>query len=164
LSHNINQRPWLAQFLVGLGIKNTNGKAVYHYKPEEYLRQDAWQVTKALILRVSDELKENGVGFLLVIVPGPDKKAIGNAQFDVDSEKPELALSEFLEESRIDYLPLSQKLQKYINHIGNTFMFVNNDWHWNTTGHVVVAGLIHNKLKEDKLVPIQAKKLSVKRN
>ncbi|MGH7790756.1 MAG: hypothetical protein ACREOB_00435 [Thermodesulfobacteriota bacterium] len=177
LSDKINERPWLAQFLLGLGIKNAKLKSIYDHKAERYLpnsyeRQNAWDVTKALILRVSKELKENGVGFLFVIVPEygqswvntPDKKAIKTAQFDSDSEKPEPVLSEFLEENGIDYLHLSPKLQQYVNHIGNTFIFVNNNWHWNATGHVLVAGLINNKLKEHKLVPTEAKKLSVKRN
>lgn len=131
------------------------------YPPEW---QSAWEVTKALILRISKELKENNIGFLTIVIPNHANVRLGSdfqskriiKTIKLDYEKPERILSRFLKESRINYLEFFSEFEKYFNNTGRRLNFrYKYDGHLDTNGHALVAELIYRKLKEDKLVPIE---------
>lgn len=179
LSDRINATPWLANFLWKIGIKESNTELLDEYKkngvPIYYFRyaeeyppewQNAWEVTEALIFKISKELKENKIGFLVVIIPNelefqPDiwSKILDEhpqwktLKFDI--KKPERILSKFLETSNIDYLLLRPEFEKYSKETGKVLHFHRiGDNHWNAEGHALAVELIYRKLKDDKLVPI----------
>lgn len=172
---------WLANFwwddlLWKIGIKKSNPELLvlnksnknetgipYYIFAEEYSPewQNAWEVTKALILRISKVLEENKIGLLVVVIPdecefGPDLwsrwcNTIRTIKFDL--EKPERILSEFLKEHRIDYLQLLPEFKKYTNDTSERLYFpYTYDNHWNASGHALAAELIYDKLKNDNLI------------
>jgi hypothetical protein len=128
--------------------------------------QNEWDVTKSLILRLADELRVSGTGFLVVIVPAEfefradkwDKVLHKNSRMrsiDFDVRKPERILTGFLEANGIDYLLLRPEFEEYVRETGKDLHFnQEGEIHWNSNGHAIAAQLIYGKLKEDyRLIP-----------
>jgi hypothetical protein len=176
LVERINEIPWLASILWKIGLEKYNPKPSETTKndifiddyvfSEEYSPEweNAWEVTKALILRISEELKENKIGFLVVIIPSeyelrPDfwdeyLKNYPSVTLEFDLEKPERILSDFLRSNNIDYLLLSPEFKEYTNNTGERLHWhYKYDGHWNANGHALAAQLIYKKLLDDNLVP-----------
>lgn len=175
LSDRAHKTPWLENSLRKLGILapelldksgeiRTSSSSPYarEYPPEW---ENAWEVTKGLILKLAKELEMSKIGFSVVVIPEerefrPDiqDKILENPQTKalLDIRKPERILSNFLEANNIDYLLLRPEFEKYTTGTGKRLHFpYKYENHWNANGHVFTAELIYKKLKEDKLVPIK---------
>jgi GDSL-like lipase/acylhydrolase family protein len=176
LSDRIKQTPWLANFLWEIGIKKSKPELPDKYKNEfpisyhtytaEYPPEweNAWKVTKALILKSAKELETDKIGFLVVVIPSelefrPDiwKKILDDhpqmKAIKFDLKKPERILSNFFETNKIDYLLLRPELEKYTKETGNRLHFpYEYEHHWNAQGHALAAELIYEKLRDDKLI------------
>jgi lysophospholipase L1-like esterase len=179
----IAQTPWLANFLWEIGIKNSTSALIdkskksektseipifwYDVYAEEYTSQwkEAWDITKALILRISRECKINKIGFLVVVIPDElefrsdkwDEILDKNPQMRTlkyDLRKPERILSNFFDANKIGYLLLRPGFEKYTKETGKDlhFHYRYDHLHWNAQGHTLTAELIYEKLKENKLV------------
>jgi len=175
LREKLSSRPALGHFFWTLGIINTeiterdkntarneldisSDCFVYaeEYPPEW---RNAWEVTKALLLRISKELDEKRIGFLVVIAPD-EKELRPNAgeqevcgKIKADLEKPERVLSKFLSESQIKYLQLVPEFRNYYALTGKTLHFpYGYEDHWNAEGHALAAKLIYRKLVDDKIL------------
>jgi len=178
IRNRIDRTPWLANLLWKIGAKKDKPLSleeyekrtilsdyvyVEEYPPDKIGRdwQDAWDVTKALILRISNELKENNIGFLVVAIPEPDRlasdscskeyAAVKSLKFDV--EKPERILSEFLGENNIDYLLLRPEFKRYAEASKKLYFPYSYERHFNVDGHALTATLIYKKLKYSDMVP-----------
>jgi hypothetical protein len=183
LIDRINGTPWLANFLWEIGVKKSRPELFdksekskirsrvlmdYDIYAEEYPPewQNAWEVTKGLILKLANELEINKIGLLVVIIPNEfefkpdrwDKILDKNPQMRTrrfDIKKPERILLNFLAANNIDYLLLRPEFEKYSKDTGKDLHFqASHDGHWNTNGHALAAELIYKKVKEDKLVPM----------
>jgi len=71
----------------------------------------------------------------------------------------ELFLRDFRSwKNKIDYLLLRPEFEKYSRETGKRLHFpYKYENHWNTEGHALAVQLIYNKLKDDKLIPIELK-------
>ena len=175
----INRVGWLANFLWEIGIKKSRPDSLeeyiiqriplnYYVYAEKYPHnklglewQDAWDVTKALILKISKELRANKIGFLVVVIPEGEtlvsdswKKeyaVVKSIQFD--AEKPERILSEFLGENNIDYLLLRPEFKRYTEAGERLYFPYDYEHHFNANGHALTADLIYKKLKDSNMVP-----------
>jgi hypothetical protein len=176
LEDRIKGTPWMANFLWKIGIKKSKPELHDKYKnefsifyrtyAEEYPPEweDAWEITKALILKLAGELEGDKIGFLVVVIPNEfefrsdiwDKILNENPQMKtikLDLRKPEHILSNFLEANKIDYLLLRPEFEKYSRETGKRLHFpYKYENHWNTEGHALAAQLIYDKLTENKLV------------
>jgi hypothetical protein len=168
----------LANFLWAIGIVESeikrpsnifdNNRGIFdlvyadRYSPEW---ENAWQITKALILQIAKELEVNQVNFLVVVIPSelefrPDQwnKILDSSPqmrtFDFDTTKPERMLDGFFKTNKIDYLMLRPEFERYSKESGRDLHFhYAYDNHWNSDGHRLAAEVIHNKLVKDHLVP-----------
>jgi lysophospholipase L1-like esterase len=183
----IAETPWLANFLWKIGIKNSTSALIdkskksesktseintlwYDVYSEDYTPewQEAWDVTKALILELKNELEMNKIRFLVVVIPDElefrhdkwDEILDKNPQMRTlkyDLRKPENILSNFFDANKIGYLLLRPEFQKYSKETGKDlhFHYSYDHLHWNAKGHALTAELIYRKLKDDKLVPVK---------
>jgi hypothetical protein len=175
LDYMIRQRPWLWKLLWRLGIMQSQpgllGKSkneipdyfqlyAQQYPPEW---QDAWDVTKSLILQLAKQLDMDKIGFLVVVIPDVIEfqsdmrdKILENPRMRtlIDLKKPEGILSNFLEANKIDYLLLRPDFEKYTKDSGKRLIFPPEyGYHFNADGHALTAQLIYKKLKSDGLLP-----------
>ncbi len=168
----INKTPWLGNLLWNLGIKESKpgllDKSKQNRVPTDYYIyaeenspewQNAWEVTKGLILKLYKELEVNKIGFMVVIIPNEfefrtdrwnnvlnELPEIKDLKFDL--KKPEHILVRFLEANNIDYLLLRPEFEKYTRESGKRLHFsYKYEQHWNIEGHALVAQLIYRKLK-----------------
>jgi len=167
--------PWLVNLLWEMGLtdsvnsfkKKDISKSYYLYA-EKYTPdwENAWAVTKALILKMAKELEMNKIRLLVVVISSevefrPDMwdKTLDEDPsmrlLEFDLKKPERILSSFLEANGIDYLLLRPGFEKYTKETGKDLHFhYVYDNHWNANGNAVAAQLVYSKLKDDKLVQI----------
>ena len=172
--YRIRNVPLLAKFLLELGLIEAEPNLPRTLDPgtELYLEQyppevaEAWEVTKALILKLAEELEASKIGFLVVVIPlefefrvDELKKVLEYAEMrtlKIDPRKPEGILSKFLETNHINFLLLHPGFEKYNNETGKSLHFHRpGDNHWNADGHALAAQLIYQKLVDDKLVPLK---------
>ena len=146
---------------------NVNGVPIdyYVYAPDYSADwQEAWNITKALILKINEESKEKGAQLLLVSLT--DRGQVHNEYWQKaletypemnnmywDLEKPEKIFMDFSAENKITYLPLLPLFKEYVNGT-NEKVHGHYDGHWNAKGHRLAAELIYNKLIEDQLIPL----------
>ena len=182
LEDRIKQTPWLANLLWKFGIVNSKPQLPDKYNKkngipiiddyvyaEGYSREweDAWEITKALILKLANELKSQKIGFLVVVIPNEYEfrsdiwdKILGEypqmRSMRFDLRKPERILSSFFEANRMEYLLLRPEFERYTKETGKDLHFHSAyENHWNANGHMLAADLIYKKLKWDKLVSIK---------
>ncbi|MDD5178219.1 MAG: SGNH/GDSL hydrolase family protein [Candidatus Nanoarchaeia archaeon] len=119
--------------------------------------QDAFDVTKALIMETKKISNENGAEFLLVILP--DKEQIEVEEWDLaleeypvmktlsfDLEKPNRVLKELCEQNNIDCLFLLDDFREvYAN---GTKLYYSKDRHWNEEGNKLAADLVISYLSQ----------------
>jgi GDSL-like Lipase/Acylhydrolase. len=176
LSDRVEETPWLANLLLNPGAMESKPKKdgiplFYQVYTEEYTPewQNAWEVTKRLILKLKKELEINKIGFLVVVIPNefefrPDKwdevldRHPNMKTLSFDKEKPERIILDFLETNNIDYVLLRPEFEEYSKEAGKDLHF-HYGWenHWNVNGHVLAAQLIYKKLKDDNLANIAIK-------
>ncbi len=126
--------------------------------------QEAWNITKALILKIDKESKENGAQLLLVSLTNRNQvhneywketletyPEMKNMEWCL--EKPEEILTNFSAENNITYLPLLPPFREHVNRTSEK-VHGHYDGHWNANGHKLAAELIYGKLSEEQLVPI----------
>ena len=167
--------PWLVNLLWEMGLtdsvnsfKKKDISLSYYLYAEKYTPdwENAWAVTKALILKMAKELEMNKIRLLVVVISSevefrPDMwdKTLDEDPsmrlLEFDLKKPERILSSFLEANGIDYLLLQPGFEKYTKETGKDLHFhYVYDNHWNANGNAVAAQLVYSKLKDDKLVQI----------
>ncbi|MGH7908378.1 MAG: hypothetical protein ACRENW_00840 [Thermodesulfobacteriota bacterium] len=165
--------PWLVNLLWTMGLRDSVNRfrkkdisLSYYLYGEKYTPEweNAWAVTKALILEIAKELETNKIRFLVVVIPSefefrPDiwdktlNENLWMRSLEFDLKKPERILSSFLKANGIDYLLLRPGFEKYTKETGKDLHFhYIYDNHWNANGNVVAGQLIYSKLKDDKLV------------
>jgi len=126
--------------------------------------QEAWNITKALIVKIDEESEENGAHLLLVSLTNRNQvhneywqetletyPEMKNMEWDL--EKPEKILTNFSAENNITYLQLLPPFREHVNRT-NEKVHGHYDGHWNANGHKLAAELIYDKLIEEELIPL----------
>ncbi len=121
--------------------------------------QDAWEVTKALLLEMRHELELKKIGFLVVVIPmelefraeGWKKTPYEDPRMrdlTFDERKPERILANFLGANNIGYLLLRPEFEKYTKETGKDLYLQDaHEIHWNDNGHRFVAELVYKQLQ-----------------
>ncbi|MGR3173255.1 MAG: SGNH/GDSL hydrolase family protein [Candidatus Scalindua sp.] len=157
--------PVLGNLLIRFGLlspfgeeKLINGypafQAVFAKKwSKEY--EDAWQITKLLILRMREIVQNNGSKFMVVIIPyGLEVHQdwwhdyLAGLRFkdlEYDINKSNKILCRFLVDYEIEYIDLKPHLIKYSKKSKKPLYF-RADGHFNPNGHKVVSKVIYNWL------------------
>jgi len=133
----------------------------YTYSDYDSKWDEAWEITKLLIIAIDEESKSNDAGFLLVKIVNrvqlnPSefeeglKKYSDTEGFNWDLEKPEKILRNFTKENSILYLELLPGFkEKYTKPTDFHYTY---DAHWNKQGHALAAELIYEKLVAEDLI------------
>lgn len=138
---------------------------VYHQRPTPQW-QEAWAVTKALIVRFQDVAA--GLGAVPVVVLFPSREQVHAdiwhdtvrrygrlQQLDIDLEWPNRRLRAFLEERQGNYLDLLPEFRKEAATTRERLYF-ERDGHWNESGHRLAATAIGEYLHARELLPASA--------
>ena len=158
-----NQRP----------VLYTNGVPLYY---NIYLEQyddayeNAWRLTKAILLRFKKEVEDTGSYFILVSLPGrqavyPDwwKEILSTypkmVDYPFDLSKPERILENFCAQHEIVYLSLLPRFREHFK-MTDQRLYYKYDGHWNRKGHRVAAESIYQFLIENHLIPLKDQPLA----
>lgn len=156
--------PSVGKYLISLGIMSSpkeklsegypKGNAVFAKDwSSEY--EEAWKVTKLLILRTKKVVEKNGSKFMAIMIPNGLQvhenwwsEYLRYSKFkdlEFDLLKPNKALSEFFIHNKIVYLDLLPHLIQYSNKSKDPLYF-RVDGHFNANGHKAVSGAIYDWL------------------
>ncbi len=127
------------------------------YSPEV---QMAWQVTKALLRQLRDEVHAHGAQFAVVVVNGPWahydedwRRMMGRYPLGMrtwDRQKPNRILGAFLWQEHIPSVDLYHAFEAAK---GGERLFFRFDPHWTPAGHKLAAQVVSGFLVRSKLVP-----------
>jgi hypothetical protein len=141
---------------------------IYLSDPNEYWRE-AFELTKGIILKFRDSVKEQGARFVLVTLSNAEQvhphiqqqlhKTFG-LSFDYD--KPDHMLEEFARQNAIPVLTLMPIFLEYHLKTGKYLHGFDEaaQGHWNETGHTLAAQKIFEFLQENGLLSSQVFSLS----
>lgn len=97
-----------------------------------------WERYLSALKLYHDTVKEDGKNFILIIIPD-------NAQLTENFNAPSVVLSEFCERNNIPYLDTTSLLRKFRTE-QNVATFLEDDFHTNTEGNIVISRLIASKI------------------
>ncbi|MEM7331073.1 MAG: SGNH/GDSL hydrolase family protein [Chloroflexota bacterium] len=103
---------------------------------EEYTPEieEAWAITKAVLLQLKEEVEESGAELAVVSVPTTAQTITPRANATWYCERPNQELNTFLEEEDIPYLDLLQPFRDYSDEGGRALYYA-RDFHMNEAGH-----------------------------
>jgi hypothetical protein len=127
--------------------------------------REAYQITKALILKLKSAVEKNGSKFVLVTLTnaeqvhpeqGEDFSKHYGLEFDYD--QPNRILGEFAKQEVITTLQLMPTFRKYHTETGQYLHGFGSGTigHWNERGHFLGAKEIHKFLTEKRLIPMDS--------
>lgn len=163
--------PFLADFMISMGVlssstgKKLNGypayEAIYAKKwCDKYM--EAWQITKAIIIRLKKMVENKGSKFMVVIIPDNLQvhqkwwsdylSTLKFSDLNFDLLKPNKVLVDFFENNKIKYLDLHPYLIESFKK-SRKILYYRVDSHFNTNGHKAVSIIIYDWLISLDLIP-----------
>jgi len=128
--------------------------------PESW--QNAWGVTKRLILELRDEVRESGAELFVVMIPTrfqvheqywaervENSDAMNDGEWNLD--KPNVILAEFLADNGVPYVDLLRPFRERSSATGREY-YIADDGHWNRDGHALSVEFIVGELADAGLV------------
>ncbi|MDH3314524.1 MAG: hypothetical protein OER43_01980 [Gammaproteobacteria bacterium] len=111
---------------------------------------EAWEITKALLVRTRNEARDIGAGFLLVgiadpiaVLPEFVKREVfpANLRPELDPDKPTAILDEFAASRDIDFFTLVPIFRSHIGQSEDAFTkyYLSCDGHWTVSGNRLAA-------------------------
>jgi len=168
--------PWLEDLFRKAGLKTSSQEAAGGTEAQDKIMtrvllnqqvyavdqapewRDAWQVTRQLVRRMSEDLRQRNIRFLVVIIPNEFEfrplRLAGLPGFDTfkfDLLQPERMLCSFLEREGIPQLVLRPEFEKYTFETGKD-LYLRDDGHWNAAGHALVADLLRERMRDSRLL------------
>ncbi|MGD2159201.1 MAG: SGNH/GDSL hydrolase family protein [Anaerolineales bacterium] len=104
--------------------------------------QDAWDITKALISQMRDEVEESGANFAVLIVPASPQLVPPSNNTDWYCEQPNIELENFLKREDIAFLDLLYSFRQHILD-GGEQLYYQRDFHMNEDGHQLAGELLY---------------------
>ena len=135
---------------------------IYLPEPSEHW-QEAFDITKGIILKFRDSVEEHGSRFVLVslsnapqVHPELQKELNSTYGLPFDFGKPDRIIEEFASQNGISYLKLMPTLLEYHLKTGKYLhgFGPSRSGHWNENGHCVAAETIFQYLQENGLVSL----------
>lgn len=116
---------------------------------EEYTAEieEAWAITKAVLLQLKEEVEDSGAELAVVSVPTTAQTITPRANATWYCERPNQELNSFLEEEDIAYLDLLQPFRDYSDEGGRELYYA-RDFHMNEAGHHLAGEEIFNFIDE----------------
>ena len=124
--------------------------------------QEAWRITRGLVLRLRRAVEDRGAHLVVVIVNPREEVARRRWQAAlalpvlqgqaVDVDKPNRLITRFLARRGIPAIPLLDEFRAHVDDDGKPAFF---DWdiHWTAAGHDLAARVIAARLRDLGLVP-----------
>jgi hypothetical protein len=136
------------------------------YLPDMSSRwREAYQITKALILKLKSAVEQNGSKFVLVTLTNaeqvhPEQGEEFSKQYGLnfDYDQPNRILGEFAKQELITTLQLMPTFRKYHIETGQYLHGFGSSTigHWNERGHLLGAKEIHKFLTQQRLIPMDS--------
>jgi lysophospholipase L1-like esterase len=162
----VQRVPAVAQWLVSLGFVEltrpmVNYGNLYAFR---YLPDEAWETTRALLVRLNQEVEVHGSQLLVVSLPDEtdvdeerrreilETYAHLTKQEALQGPRPTDRLAEILQQAGIAYVQLLPALQAY-HRQSQSPLYYKYDGHWTPAGHQVAGQAIYEYLvqNQDKL-------------
>lgn len=105
--------------------------------------EEAWEITKAVILELKSEVEAAGAEFAIVSVPTTAQTVVPRQNASWYCERPNQELNTFLEEEGIPYLDLLHAFRDYSDEGGRELYYA-RDFHMNEAGHHLAGEEIYN--------------------
>lgn len=117
---------------------------------EEYTPEieEAWDITKAIILQMREEVEANGSQLAFVILPTAAQVIPPKEGAEWYCERPNLELTTFLDEQNIAYLDLLYPFRDHMLAGGETLYF-KRDFHMNIAGNHLAGELISQFVEQN---------------
>lgn len=116
---------------------------------QEYVPQveEAWAITKALILQLNAEVEKEGAQLVVLAIPAAPQLIIPPEGKNWYCTRPNEELNTFLDESEIAYLDLLDDFRQYTLDGGGP-LYYQTDFHLNADGHQMAGQLLGEYLVE----------------
>ena len=125
--------------------------------------ENAWEVTKALLLAIRDEAARMQAGFLVVLINYDVlvyddlwQEALETypfmAEVDWDLGKANRLINEFCEANRISSLDLLAQFREEAARTGEP-LHIPVEGHWNRRGHRLASELVYKKIVDARMIP-----------
>jgi hypothetical protein len=128
-----------------------------YYEPQDPVWQEAWRVTEGLIAQMSQEVKEHGAQFVVIVLDNdvqslPNPKSRENFMRSIgvtDLSYPNRRVEDFCKSQGIEVLDIAPMMREFAER-NNVFLHgfgkdVGNG-HWNSAGHAEAAELMTAKV------------------
>ena len=131
----------------------------YHVYDKNYLSEfdEAWKITKKLILETKAEVEKLGAKYVLVAIPASEqidikkqseiyKKYPEMNPDEIDFDKPEKILIEFCFENSIECRFMSPYFKRYLIENPNKELYFFKDGHWNADGTNLASEFLYQEV------------------
>lgn len=131
----------------------------YHVYDKNYLPEfdDAWKITKKIILETKSEVEKKGAKYILVAIPASEQIDIKKQSeiyktyskinpSEIDFEKPDKILTEFCQENSIECHFMMPYFKKYLTDNPNKELYFFRDGHWNADGTNLTSEFLYTEV------------------
>lgn len=131
----------------------------YHVYDKNYLPEfdEAWKITKKLILETKAEVEKSGAKYVLVAIPASEQIDIKKQNEiykiypdmnpnEIDFDKPEKILIEFCFENSIECYFMLPYFKKYLIENPNKELYFFKDGHWNMDGTNLAGEFLYQEV------------------
>lgn len=130
----------------------------YHVYDKNNLSEfdEAWKITKKLVLETKAEVEKLGAKYVLVVIPASEQIDIKKQNEiykiypemnpnEISFDKPEKILAEFCSENSIECYFMSPYFKKYLSDNPNKELYFFKDGHWNTDGANLASDFLYQE-------------------
>ncbi len=128
------------------GVSHMKSNVRIDLKAETELYEEAWKITKQVLLRFREEVHRDKGRFGLVVIPSGIESLGRTGLINSETESAVAYLRILAQQARFPILDLSLAFQALVRSEGPTEFSYPCDGHWNSRGHAEAANAIHKFL------------------